>query len=288
LAARPPTLPAAIVPVLVGSAVAWAREVFRWDSFFLAVGGALAIQVGANFANDASDAHRGADPGDRVGPVRMVATGVITARQMWTATWAAVVLAAVCGIGLAYIAGPLILVIGAVSILTMLGYVGGPYPYGYHGLGEVFVFCFFGLVATVGSRFAHDGQVEGVTWLMAVPVGLLAAAILVINNLRDVETDARAGKRTLAVILGPERTRRLYAGLVYGSLVVIAILAIAQVIPPWTALTLVTVPIAHRLVRLARTAADPRALIPALGGTALLHLGIGLILAFGTALEPVA
>ncbi|HEY4606544.1 MAG TPA: 1,4-dihydroxy-2-naphthoate octaprenyltransferase, partial [Acidimicrobiia bacterium] len=156
IAARVHTLPAAVVPVLVGSALAAADHVFAWEAFGYALVAALAIPVAANFANDASDASRGADTEDRLGPPRMVALGRITPRQMWVAVGLATLIAAVAGIALAVIAGPLVLVIGAVSIAAMLGYVGGPIPYGYKGLGEVFVFVFFGVVATVGSRYIHD------------------------------------------------------------------------------------------------------------------------------------
>ena len=155
-AARVHTLPAAVVPVVVGSALAQSEGVFRWDAFLWALVAALAIQVAANFANDVSDAHRGADTADRMGPPRMVALGRITARQMWAGVVVALVIAAAAGIALAVIAGPVILVIGVVSVIAMLGYVGGPFPYGYRGLGEVFVFLFFGVVATVTSRYVHD------------------------------------------------------------------------------------------------------------------------------------
>ena len=281
-AARPRTLPAAVVPVLVGSSQALRVGSFDWRAFGLALAGAVAIQVAANFANDASDAARGADPADRVGPIRMVASGRVKPRQMWTAAWVMIGVAGLCGIGLALLAGPLLLVVGIVSVAAMLGYVGGPVPYGYRGLGEVFVFVFFGLVATVGTRYAHGPVVEPVVWLLAVPVGLLAAAILVVNNLRDLDTDAATGKRTLAVIMGRQRTRGLYAVTVLGSLALVGVLAATSVFAPWTALVLLGLPLAVRLVRTVFRAGGPHALIPALGGTAFLHLLVGLLLAAGT------
>jgi 1,4-dihydroxy-2-naphthoate octaprenyltransferase len=281
-AARPRTLPAAVVPVLVGSAQALQVGSFDWRAFTLAMIGALSIQVAANFANDASDAARGADTIHRVGPTRMVASGRIRARQMWIAAMLAIGVGGVCGIGLTLLAGPLVLVIGVASVAAMLGYVGGPMPYGYRGLGEVFVFIFFGLVATAGSRYVHDRVVEPVVWLLAVPVGLLCAGILVVNNLRDLDTDAATGKRTLAVILGPERTRVLFTGIVLGSLALIGLLAATSVFSPWTALALLGLPLAVRLVRTVFRASGPHALIPALGGTAFLHLLVGLLLAAGT------
>ena len=283
-AARPRTLPAAVVPVAVGSAIAQADGVFDWRAFALALLGALAIQISANFANDVSDARRGADPADRVGPKRMVASGVITPRQMWLATWIAIALAAACGIGLALIAGPLVLVIGLASIAAMLGYVGGPLPYGYRGLGELFVFVFFGLVATVGSRYVHDGSVPPLAWLLAVPVGALATAILVVNNLRDRDTDARAGKRTLVVMIGAESGRRLFVLLTIGAYLAVAGAVVAGSASGWVLLALLTVPLAYRLaMRVAKTS-DASELRPALAQTARLHLLFGLLLALGTIL----
>ncbi len=279
-AARPRTLPAAVVPVLVGSVAAYYDGAFDWRAFGLALIGALAIQVAANFANDASDAARGADPGDRIGPARMVASGVISARQMWVAAWAAIGVAGVCGIGLTLLAGPVVIVIGVASVLAMLGYVGGPIPYGYRGLGELFVFVFFGLVATGGSRLVHDGSAPGWVWFLGIPVGMLAAAILVANNLRDIETDSRVGKRTLAVLLGLRRTRRLYTELTWGALAITLILATARVTPPTTLTALLAVPLVPRLNRIAShdEGAD---LIPLLAGTARLHLLFGLFLSAG-------
>jgi 1,4-dihydroxy-2-naphthoate polyprenyltransferase len=171
-AARPRTLPAAIAPVFVGSGLAMADGVYRNDAFVLALVGALAIQIAANFSNDVSDAARGADTVERVGPTRMVATGRIGARAMWWATGAAVAVAVAAGAGLVLIAGWPIVVIGVASLLAMLTYVGGPIPYGYRGLGEVFVFVFFGLVATVGTRFAHGGSTPGVdAWVLGTVMG---------------------------------------------------------------------------------------------------------------------
>jgi 1,4-dihydroxy-2-naphthoate octaprenyltransferase len=275
-------LPAAIVPVLVGSAAASYDRVFDWRAFVLALLGALAIQVAANFANDASDAARGADPGDRVGPRRMVASGVISARQMWVATAATIALAVAAGIGLTVLAGPVVILIGAGSILAMLGYVGGPIPYGYRGLGEIFVFLFFGLVATGGSRFVHDGSVPGWVWLAAIPIGLLVTAILVANNLRDITTDARVGKRTLAVMLGRTSTRRLYAGLTWGAIVVTVVLAAARIFPVATLAVVLVVPMVPRLNRIAADD-EPANLIPLLSGTARLHLVFGLLFSAGIA-----
>ncbi|MFQ5522985.1 MAG: 1,4-dihydroxy-2-naphthoate polyprenyltransferase [Acidimicrobiia bacterium] len=284
-AARPHTLPAAVVPVLVGSGLAAGRGAFRFDAFAWALVGALAIQVAANFANDVSDARRGADTPDRLGPPRMVAQGVITPTQMWAATWTAVGVAAVAGVALTLIAGPLILVIGVASILAMLGYVGGPVPYGYRGLGEVFVFVFFGLVATVGSRYVHDMTFPLDAWLLAVPVGFLVTAILVVNNYRDIDTDAAAGKRTLAVILGRRRTRTLFALLVYGAFAMIVVFATVGLTPLPSLFAGFLLPFATAPVRIVYTKTEGPALIRALKLTARVHLWTGLVLAAGAAIN---
>jgi 1,4-dihydroxy-2-naphthoate polyprenyltransferase len=283
-AARPRTLPAAIAPVLVGSGLAAHDGVYRNDAFLLALLGGLAIQIAANFANDVSDAGRGADNADRVGPVRMVASGRISSRAMWTATGLAVLVAALAGVGLTRIAGWPIIVIGVVSVIAMLTYVGGPIPYGYRALGEVFVFLFFGLVATVGTRFAHGGTTPGIdAWILGAVMGALAAAILVANNLRDLDTDARAGKRTLAVVIGRERTRKLYAWLMYGSFVVIGGAALIRTTPLLTGLAVLWVPFTVRPVSVVATTDDPVRLIGVLGSTARIQLIVGATLGMAAA-----
>jgi 1,4-dihydroxy-2-naphthoate octaprenyltransferase len=286
IAARPHTLPAAVVPVLVGSGLAYGEGVYRWDAFVWALVGALAIQVAANFANDASDAHRGADNKDRVGPPRMVALGVIDARQMWLATWIAVGIAAVAGVFLTVIAGWVILLIGVSSVVAMLGYVGGPAPYGYRGLGEVFVFVFFGLVATVGSRYVHDQTAPLSAWLLAIPIGMLVTAILVVNNYRDIDTDRAAGKRTLAVMIDRARTRNLFAALLYGAFVAIAVFGTVGWTPLSTLFSCFLVPFAAIPVRIVYAKTDGPALIRALKATARLHLWVGMSLAAAVAFVP--
>jgi 1,4-dihydroxy-2-naphthoate octaprenyltransferase len=300
-AARPATLWAAVVPVLVGGGLAWGKgreqifcvtepcppgdRFFRWDAFVVTLVAALAIQVAANFANDASDAKQGADDERRIGPTRAVASGLITARHMWVAVWVMFGIAAACGIYLAVIAGPIIIGIGVVSILATLGYVGGPRPYGYRGLGELFVFLFFGVIATVGSRFVHDSTAPPAAWLLAIPVGFLVTAILVANNIRDIETDRATGKRTLAVMLGRANTARLFDGLVYGTFVLIAAFAAAGWTPRWTGLAVAAVPLAVPVSRIIRTEIEGPPLIRALKGTARLHLVVGVLLAVGAALS---
>jgi 1,4-dihydroxy-2-naphthoate octaprenyltransferase len=270
-----------VVPVVVGSALAFHDEVFRWDAFLLALVAALSIQVAANFANDVSDARRGADPVDRIGPPRMVSGGRITPRQMWTGVVASLAVAVAAGVALAVIAGPVIVAIGLMSIIAMLGYVGGPFPYGYRGLGEVFVFLFFGVTATVGSRYVHDMTAPMAAWLLSIPVGLLATAILVVNNYRDLDTDRAAGKRTLAVILGLERTRVLFMVLVYGAMALIAVFAATGLTPQPTIFAALLAPYAMGPVRIMYRKTDGPSLIKALKMTARLHLWTGLVLAAG-------
>lgn len=275
-----------MVPVLVGSGLAYGEEAFRTDAFVWALVGALAIQLAANFANDASDAARGADTEERLGPPRMVALGVIPSGRMWLATWLAVGVAAVAGVFLIMIAGWLVLLIGASSVVAMLGYVGGPAPYGYRGFGEVFVFVFFGLVATIGSRYVHDMTAPLAAWLLAIPVGMLVTAILVANNYRDIDTDRATGKRTLAVIIGRDRTRVLFASLVYGAFVAIALFGVARWIPISTLFAGFLVPFAAVPVRIIYARADGPALIRALKATARLHLWVGVVLAAAVAFVP--
>ncbi|MFP5332341.1 MAG: 1,4-dihydroxy-2-naphthoate polyprenyltransferase [Acidimicrobiia bacterium] len=283
-AARPRTLPAAIAPVLVGSGLAAHDGVYRNDAFLLALLGALAIQVAANFANDVSDARRGADTPDRVGPTRMVASGRIGARTMWVAVWVAIAASAGAGVGLVLIAGWPIVVIGVASIVAMLSYVGGPIPYGYRAMGEIFVFVFFGLVATVGTRFAHGGSAPGAdAWVLGGVMGALAAAILVANNLRDIDTDARAGKRTLAVVLGRDRTRKLYAWLLYASFLVIVAASVTRVTPVLTGLAVVWIPFVVRPIAVVSTSDDPVRLIRVLGATARIQLLVGATLGMAAA-----
>src|SRR3954471_16984880 len=211
MAARVRTLPAAVAPVLVGTALAIHDDHFDGFAFACALLGAVFIQVGTNLSNDYSDARRGADTEDRLGPVRVTAGGLVPPRQVLHATYVSFGLAVACGIYLICVAGPVLLLIGAASIVAGVLYTGGPRPYGYEGLGEVFVFLFFGLVAVVGSYYVQIEHLEWEAFVLAVPVGLLATAILVVNNVRDAPTDARAGKRTLAVRLGRSVARSVYA-----------------------------------------------------------------------------
>lgn len=279
IAARVRTLPAAVAPVLVGSALAHNDEAFRWDSFLLAMVGALAIQVAANFANDASDAKRGVDV-KRVGPPRMVTAGLITAHQMWTGVAGAVAVSAVTGIWLFTIAGWPILAIGVVSVLAMLTYVGGPIPYGYRGLGELMVFVFFGLVATVGTRFAHDGHAGLSAWVAGTIMGSLAAAILMANNIRDIRTDADAGKNTLAVMLDIDGARTLYLWLLIGPFALLALGGAFGWIPSLSAIAVFLFPLTRSLTK-SIFSTQPNVLIGNLARTARLQLLVAILMSAG-------
>jgi 1,4-dihydroxy-2-naphthoate octaprenyltransferase len=274
MAARPRTLPAAVAPVLVGTALAATEGTFRWLTFVAAMLGAVFIQVGTNLSNDYSDARRGADTEDRLGPVRVTAGGLVPPRQVLVATYVAFALAVLAGVYLIATAGWELLLVGAASILAGVLYTGGPRPYGYEGLGEVFVFLFFGVVAVTGSYFA---QTERLTWeafVLAVPVGLLAAAILVVNNVRDLETDRRAGKRTLAVRLGRARARTLYLAMVYGAFVCALLpwLLGSDELSAWLALVVLALPLAVPVVAIVRSRTDGPSLNGALARTGMLQL----------------
>ncbi|MGI9098198.1 MAG: 1,4-dihydroxy-2-naphthoate polyprenyltransferase [Solirubrobacteraceae bacterium] len=281
MAARVRTLPAAVAPVLVGTSLAVQRDVFRPGAFVAALLGALLIQIGTNLANDYSDARRGADAEDRVGPVRVTAGGLVPPRQVLVATYVTFGLAVVCGLYLVAVAGVELLFVGIASIAAGVLYTGGPKPYGYEGLGELFVFLFFGIVAVTGSAFA---QLETWPWeafVLAVPVGLVAAAILVVNNIRDMDSDRRAGKRTLAVRLGRERARTIYALMIYGAYLVAPLPWLLGALSPWLLAPWLTLPLAVRLVRTVRRHADGPTLNEALAQTGMLQLAFGLLLSAG-------
>jgi 1,4-dihydroxy-2-naphthoate octaprenyltransferase len=285
MAARLRTLPAAVAPVLVGTALAWTDRDLRVGGFVAALVGAIFIQVGTNLSNDYSDARRGADTEERLGPVRVTAGGLVPPRQVLVATYASFGAAVLCGVYLVYLAGPILLAIGAASILAGVLYTGGPRPYGYEGLGEVFVFAFFGIVAVSGSYYV---QAEEVTWeafVLAVPVGLLASSILVVNNVRDIESDRRAGKQTLAVRLGRERARTLYALMVYGAFVSAPAPWVAGELSAWLLLPLVLLPAGFALTRIVRDHADGPTLNLALARTGMLQLGFCVLLSAGLLLS---
>lgn len=281
MAARPRTLPAAIAPVLVGTAAATSLESVRWGGFLAALAGSVLIQIGTNLANDYSDARRGADTVDRLGPVRVTASGLVTPRRVLVATWIAFLGALGCGAYLTALAGWPILLTGVVSILAGVLYTGGPRPYGYAGLGELFVFLFFGVVAVNGSYYV---QLERLDWLplaLSIPVGFLATAILVANNVRDVETDRRAGKRTLAVRLGRPRARRVYAGLVIGAFLVLPVGLVLGDGPAEGMLAWAAAPLAPGPLRAVSERTDGPSLNVALARTGMLLGAFSLLLAAG-------
>lgn len=281
LAARPPTLPAAVAPVLVGTAVAAIDGPFDAGLFLQVLAAAILIQIGVNFANDLSDFRRGADTPERLGPPRAVAMGWLTERQMLAGAITVFGCAAAIGVFLTIAAGWPILAAGAASCVAAVAYTGGPWPYGYHGLGDIVCFAFFGVVAVMGSGYVQSGVL---TWELAaasIPVGCLVTAILVANNLRDIETDRAAGKRTLAVMLGDRGTRWEYALLVAAAFGAIAIFAAAGVLPRWTALGLAALPLAVPLWRAVLGGAAGADLIVVLKRTAMLHLLVGALIALG-------
>ncbi len=285
MAARPRTLPAAIAPVLVGTALAGFAHVFHPLRFIAALLGAIFIQVGTNLSNDYSDARRGADTEDRLGPVRVTAGGLVPPRQVLIATYVSFGVAVLAGIYLVVVAGWLLLVVGAASILAGVLYTGGPRPYGYEGLGEVFVFLFFGIVAVAGSYFVQTNHLHWEAFALAVPVGLLAAAILVVNNFRDIDTDRRAGKRTLAVRLGRERTRNLFAVMIYLAYALVPVTWLFGPLKPWVLLPWLSLPGAAPLVRLVRNHTDGPSLNQALAQTGMLQLAFCMLLSAGLLLS---
>jgi 1,4-dihydroxy-2-naphthoate octaprenyltransferase len=281
MAARPRTLPAAVAPVLVGTALAATQGTFRPLTFVAALVGALFIQIGTNLSNDYSDARRGADTEDRLGPVRVTAGGLVPPRQVLVATWIAFGLAVLAGSYLIATAGWELLLVGAASILAGVLYTGGPRPYGYEGLGEVFVFLFFGVVAVAGSYYAQVKQLEWEAFVLAIPVGLIAAAILVVNNTRDLETDRRAGKRTLAVRLGRERSRTLFAGMLAVAFLVAPVPWVLGSLSAWLLLCWAASPLAAEVVRIVRTHTDGPSLNGALARTGMLQLVFCVLLSAG-------
>jgi 1,4-dihydroxy-2-naphthoate polyprenyltransferase len=286
MAARVRTLPAAVAPVLVGTALAQPlADRFRVGAFVAALLGALFIQVGTNLSNDYSDARRGADTDDRLGPVRVTAGGLVPPRQVLIATYLTFGLAVLCGAYLVAVAGWELLVLGVLSILAGVLYTGGPRPYGYEGLGEVFVFLFFGIVAVAGSTFAQLERWPWEAFVLAVPVGLLASAILVVNNVRDLDTDARVGKRTLAVRLGRRRVRGMFAAMAYLAFPTALVPWVLGPLSPWLALSWLALPLAVPLVRTVRNHADGPTLNRALADAGRLELVFCVLLAAGILLS---
>lgn len=282
LAARPATLTAALVPVMVGAAVAQAEAGFRWLPMLAALFGAIWIQIGTNFANDVFDYEKGADTEERLGPTRAVQAGLLSPAQMRVGMFVVFALAVVCGLYLTWVAGPVIILIGLVSIASGILYTAGPYPLAYVGLGDVFVMLFFGFVAVMGTVFVQTG-----TWSMlglwaAVPVGALSTGVLVVNNVRDRHQDVKAKKRTLVVRFGRRFGEVEYSALLLAAYAVPIYLALSRQ-QSLLLLPLLSLPVAVKLWRTVLTQ-EGLLLNAALAGTAKLLLLHGLLFALGLVL----
>jgi 1,4-dihydroxy-2-naphthoate octaprenyltransferase len=286
LAARPKTLPAAAAPVIVGTAVAIYEGVFQFGPMLAALLGALLIQIGTNFANDVFDFKKGADTAERLGPLRVTQAGLLSPGQMTTGMIVAFGLAALIGVYLIIVGGWPIVVIGILSILSGIAYTGGPFPLGYNGLGDLFVFIFFGLVAVCGTYYVQAGVVSPAAVWAAVPIGLLATAVLVVNNLRDIETDRVAGKKTLAVRFGRQGAQLEYLLLIIGAYLT-PLLAWLIGGTSWGMLAAwLSLPLAIPQIRAIYTQTG-RALNMTLAGTARLELVFAVLLLLGFVLDTI-
>jgi 1,4-dihydroxy-2-naphthoate polyprenyltransferase len=282
LAARPKTLPAAVVPVLVGGACAYRVGGFDPTTTMLCLLCALLLQITSNFANDVFDFEQGADTNERVGPARAVASGWISAVHMRRAMWMSVTLACAVGMCLIIKGGLIFVLLGLLSVVCAIAYTGGPYPLGYHGLGDVCVFAFFGLVAVCGTTYLNAGFLMPTAWFGGVAIGCLSTAILVVNNIRDVETDSRSGKRTLAVRWGRNAGVIEYALLLGVAYAVPIALWLSRSVGPLILLPLVTSPFALKRVIEVYSARN-QALNRTLVNTAKLLLSFGVLMTVGLA-----
>ena len=287
LASRPKTLPAASAPVIMGVAAAYFEGVFRLGPALAALAVALLLQIGANIANDYFDFKKGADTDERVGPTRVTQAGLLPQQQVMTGMIVVFGLAALCGLYLVSQVGWPALVIGALAILSALAYTGGPYPLGYHGLGEVFVFIFFGLAAVAGTYYVQAGSVSALAIWASLPAGLLATAILAINNLRDRQTDLVSGKRTLAVRLGQKGAWRLYGVWLLLAYLCVAGAVLAQAAPAWVLASWLSLPLALGLFRKAGRLTG-RPLNQVLAQTGQLELVFALLYAAGLLISAAA
>jgi 1,4-dihydroxy-2-naphthoate octaprenyltransferase len=283
LAARPATLTAAFAPVAVGTACAWRAGGFRWDAALAALVGAFLIQIATNFANDMYDFQKGADTEERLGPVRAAQAGLLTVAQLRRGIVFTVVLALLVGIYLTWVAGPAVVGIGLTSIAAGLAYTGGPFPLAYNGLGDLFVMLFFGFVAVCGTAFVQVLAVPDTAWAASIPLGALATAILAVNNVRDFEGDAKAGKRTLVVRFGRKAGVREYNVLFVTAYAMPIAMFALRLTSLWVLLPLVTIPWAMRLTRSVARDRGP-VLNQTLAGTAKLLSVYGILFAIGIAL----
>lgn len=280
MAARVPTLPAAVVPVFVGTAIAYRIGTVRPWAFVAALLSSLFIQIGTNFANDVFDFRKGADTEKRTGPTRITQAGLASPQQVFVAMWICFGAAVVCGLYLIYLGGWPILLIGLSGIAAGILYTGGPWPFGYHGLGDLVTFAFFGVIAVLGTLFVHTGSVDFVSFLISLPVACLVTAILTVNNLRDIETDRVANKRTLAVRLGRAGTQAEFALLLLVAFVIPPVLWLFGPLTVAALLPWLTVPLAFKQWRIVKTQ-HGAALNEALKGTGKLHLFFGLLFTIG-------
>jgi 1,4-dihydroxy-2-naphthoate octaprenyltransferase len=277
LGARPRTLPAAIAPVVVASALAGSD--FNWFRAALALKVGVWLQIGVNYANDYSDGVKGTDE-NRIGPTRLVASGLASAIAVKKAAFISFVIASVAGLWLSFLTSPLLILIGILAIAAAWGYTGGKNPYGYNGLGEVSVFTFFGLVATMGTYYVQTESLTVLSFIVAIPMGALSCAILAVNNIRDRAQDELVGKRTLAVRLGDKKARHLYV-----SLLVLAHVAAVATLIPTAMLTLLVAPMSFSISKLVLSGVSGKELIPALGRTSKLQLIFAIVFALALAIQ---
>lgn len=285
LAARPKTLPAAVSPVVVGSGVAFYSGSFAPGPALAAFLGALLLQVGANLANDVFDYKRGADIEGRLGPLRVTQAGLLSPQQVLAGMWFCFGLAALLGIYLVFAAGWQVVLIGLAAILAAIAYTGGPFPLGYYGLGDMTVFLFFGPVAVCGTYFVQTGHVSSLALWSSLPMGFLITAILVVNNLRDINTDRVAGKRTLAVRIGAPASRLEYIILIVGAFLVPVILVVLRIAPAGSLLSWLAIPSAVTMIRFV-VQSEGKVLNKALADTGRFTLVYALLYALGLIASP--
>jgi 1,4-dihydroxy-2-naphthoate octaprenyltransferase len=273
LAIRPRTLPAAASGVMMGCALAWHDGSFQFLPALAALFVALLLQIGSNVANDVFDFERGADTAERQGPLRVTQAGLLTPGQVKRGMWVIFGLAALCGLYLATLRGWTVVWIGVAAILSAIAYTGGPFPLGYYGLGDIFVFIFFGIAAVAGTYYVQTGTVSAAAWWMSVPVGLIITAILVVNNLRDLENDRKAGKHTLAVRIGAQATKVEYVLLIAVSYLLLPAFLAVNLVPPMAMLAWVSLPMAYKSARvvLTQTGRPLNAALAGTGQTALVY-----------------
>jgi 1,4-dihydroxy-2-naphthoate octaprenyltransferase len=277
LGARVRTLPAAIAPVVVASSLAGSE--FNWSRSILALTVGIWLQIGVNFANDYSDGIKGTDD-DRVGPIRLVASGLASANSVKRAALVSFLIASIAGLWLSLLTSFVLIPIGLICIAAAWGYTGGKNPYGYRGFGEISVFIFFGIVATVGSFYVQTEKITLMSFIVAIPMGALSCAILTVNNIRDLDKDKVAGKRTFAVRVGDSKARRIYV-----SLLILAHIAAVATFIPATLLTLIAAPLTFTLSKLVLSQASGASLIPALSRTGKLQLLFATLFAIALAIQ---